>query len=89
MMNLLQELKGVRHTLDQIVYYGFQQYIRSAESVLHGQPTIAETLRRAAGGAGAGGAHGQVETLTRKVRLCVQFRLHKHVKRLVPVGLLR
>lgn len=43
MMKLLQELKGVRHTLDQIVYYGFQQYIRSAESVLHGQPTIAET----------------------------------------------
>lgn len=71
MMKLLQEMKGVKNTLDQIEYYGFQQYIRSSESVLHEQPTIAETLRRAASGAGAVGAHGPVERLTRKVRLRV------------------
>lgn len=77
MMTLLQEMKGVRYTLDQIAYYGYQQYIRSAGSPLHQQPTIAEMFRRqqcsasggGTGGGAKGGVHGAIEPLTRKVRV--------------------
>lgn len=67
MMKLLQEMKGIRHTLDEIVYYGFQQFIRSADSALHQQPTIQEMFRRQQSGAsngGAGGAHGSVPVMS-------------------------
>lgn len=67
-MNLLQEMKGLQCTLDETVYYGFQQYIRSADSQLFGQPTLPSMFQREAGGAAPGGAHGPVQILTREVR---------------------
>lgn len=75
MMKLLQEMKGVGYTHDQIVYYGYQQHIRSARSRLHNQPTIADAFRRqelnSSLKGGGDGAHGPVKPLTRKVRLYV------------------
>ncbi|CAM9585769.1 unnamed protein product, partial [Ectocarpus fasciculatus] len=74
MMRLLQEMKGVQYTLDQTVYYGYQQYIRSSLSPLHGQPKMTEMFERqkrkesGAAGGGVGGAHGPVQVMTRKAR---------------------
>lgn len=59
-MKLLQEMKGLQCTLDETVYYGFQQYIRSADSQLFGQPTLPSMFQRQTGGAAPGGAHGPV-----------------------------
>lgn len=69
-MKLLQEMKGVQYTLNQTVYYGYQQYIRSEASPLYGQPTVLSMFARQKRGAamgGGGGAHGPVEIMTRKV----------------------
>lgn len=79
-MRLLQELKGVRYTLDQTVYYGYQQYIRTPGSPLFGQPTMVSMPQHQQRGApvqGAGGAHGSIEVMTRKVRaLCSMSVCH-------------
>lgn len=67
-MKLLKEMKGVQFTLDLLVYYGFQQYIRSTDSPLFEQPTLPDLMqRRALGAAATGGAHGPVKIMTRKV----------------------
>lgn len=69
-MKLLQEMKGVRYTLDQVLYYSYQQYIRSEGSPLCGQPTVLSMFRAQKRGApvqSSGQAHGPVEVMTRKV----------------------
>ena len=54
-MKLLQEMKGVKFTLDLLVYYGFQQYISSTDSPLFDQLTLPDLVqRRARGGAATG-----------------------------------
>lgn len=75
-MRLLQEMKGIRFTLDQTLYYGFQQYIRSAESPSSGssssgQPTLHEVFQanqRSHAANTPRQAHAPVELMTREVR---------------------
>jgi len=76
-MRLLQEMKGIRFTLDQTLYYGFQQHVRCAESSSSGssssgQPTLHELFQanqRRDATSSPRQTHVPVELMTREVRL--------------------
>lgn len=73
MMKLLEEMKGVHHTLAEPAYYGFQAFLRSEDSRKPLQTKVVSMFQRQArseAARGGKGAQGKVVIMTRKVGTC-------------------